>query len=75
MKCRGRESPEVRAPKHPPREIASSDNVEDLALVSGLIEEVKGATVEASLAWWKVEDKIQAVEDWERGMRRRLKRN
>ena len=44
-------------------------------MVSGLIEDVKGAIVEASLAWQKVEDKIQAVEDWERGMRRRLKRN
>ena len=41
--------------------------------MSGLLEDVKGAVVEASLAWQKVEDKIRAIEDWERGMRKKLR--
>jgi len=55
--------------------VAPSDDREDLALVSRLIEDMKGAVIEASLAWRKVEDKIWAVEDWERGMRKKLREN
>src|SRR6266481_3100056 len=70
-----RESPEAPAPKRVCRNVAPSDDREDLALVSGLIEDVKGAVIEASLAWRKVEDRIRAVEDWERGMRKKLREN
>ena len=69
------ESPEAPAPKCVRWDALPSDNREDLALVSGLIEDMKGAVVEASLAWRKVEDQIRAVEDWERGMRKRLRRS
>ncbi len=69
------ESPEAPALKRVHRDVPPSDNREDLALVSGLIEDVKGAIIEASLAWRKVEDQIWAVEDWERGMRKRLRRS
>jgi len=74
MKCRGaHESPEPLPSKHAHCVTAPSDELEDLALVSGLIEDIKGAVVDASLTWRKVEDNIWAVEDWERGLRRRLR--
>ena len=75
-KCHGAcKSPEAWVPKCVCWDVLPSDNREDLALVSGLIEDVKGAVVEASLTWQKVEDRIRAVEDWERGMRKRLREN
>src|SRR6266481_5623477 len=75
-KCHvARKLPEAPAPKCVHWDVPPSDDREDLALVSGLIEDVKGAVVEASLAWRKVEDWIRAVEDWERGMRKKLREN
>ena len=62
-------------PKCVHQDVLPSDDKEDLALVSGLIKDVKGAVVEASLTWRKVEDRIRVVEDWERGMRKRLREN
>ena len=74
-RCVARESPEAPVPKRVHRNVAPSDDREDLALVSGLIKDMKGAVVEASLAWRKVEDRIRVVEDWERGMRKKLREN
>ena len=73
--CGACESPEAPAPKHVHWNTAPSDDLEDLALMSGLIKDIKGAVVEAGLTWRKVEDKIWVVEDWERGLRRRLREN
>ena len=72
-RCGARKSPEAPPSKHAHRDTALSNELEDLALVSGLIEDIKGAVVDASLTWRKVEDNIWAVEDWERGLRRRLR--
>ncbi len=58
MKRRGAcESSEAPVPKRVCQDVLPSDNREDLALVSRLIEDVKGAVVEASLAWQEVEDR------------------
>ena len=74
-RCVARESPEAPALKRVHWDAPPSDDREDLALLSGLIEDMKGAIIEASLVWRKVKDRIQAVEDWERGMRKRLREN
>jgi len=46
--------------------------LEKLVQVSQLSQDIKVAIVAATVALREVEDRIQVVEDWERGMRTQL---